>query len=137
MSDRIGNTPFLRFALLGDAAASGATGLLMSAASTPLASMLGLPQPLLFWAGMILLPYAAVLVWLGSRSSFPAIAVWVVITVNTVWVLDSILLLMSGWVRPTGLGTASIIAQAIVVAGFAELQFMGLRNATRARPATA
>ncbi len=52
-------TPFLRLALLGDAAASGATGLLLATAAGPLAPLLGLPEPLLRSAGLVLLPYAA------------------------------------------------------------------------------
>ena len=43
----IKQTPFLRTALLGDAAASGATGLLLVIAAGPLAPLLGLPEPLL------------------------------------------------------------------------------------------
>ncbi len=39
-------TPFLRFALLGDAAASGATGLLLITAAEPLAPLLRLPTTL-------------------------------------------------------------------------------------------
>lgn len=135
MSNRIANTPFLRFALLGDAAASGATGLLMTVASGPLASLLGLPQQLLFWSGAILLPYAALVGWLGTQPAFSSASVWVVITVNAIWVIDSLVLLVSGWVQPTPLGTAFVLAQAIVVAAFAELQFMGSRKAGRSQPA--
>jgi hypothetical protein len=137
MSDHIANTPLLRFALLGDAAASGGTGLLMAAASAPLAPLLGLPQPLLFWAGALLLPYAAFVGWLGFRPSFHTALVWTVIAVNAIWVIDSIILLFSGWVQPTGLGIAFVIGQAIVVAAFAELQFIGLRKAAHTVPATA
>ena len=49
----------LRYALIGDAVASGATGLLMAGGSGLLAGLLGLPEELLRVAGLVLLPYAA------------------------------------------------------------------------------
>jgi hypothetical protein len=39
-------------------------------------------------------------------------------------------LLVSGWVAPTALGYAFVIAQAAVVAVLAELQIAGLRRTT-------
>jgi len=137
MSRTITNTPLLRFALLGDAMASGAMGLLMAAAATPLSGLLNLPQQLLFWAGLVLLPYAVFVGWLGSRSAIPAALVWAVIILNAVWVIDSMLLLLSGWVQPTGLGTTFIVVQAVAVAVFAELQIIGLRRASRIQAAAA
>jgi len=76
-------TPFLRLALLGDAAASGATGLLLAAAAGPLTPFLGLPEPLLRGAGVVLLPYAACIAWAGIRAAPPrwavraAVAQWI------------------------------------------------------------
>lgn len=137
MSNRLTTTPFLRFALLGDAAASGATGLLMAAAAAPLSQLLDLPKPLLLGAGLVLLPYAAAVAWLGSRSSLGAGAVWAVIAINALWVVESLLLLSLGWVRPNALGTAFVVAQAAAVAIFAELQFMALRQARAGRLAAA
>jgi hypothetical protein len=131
MSRTIANTPFLRFALLGDAIASGATGLLMAAAAGPLSGLLGLPQALLFGAGLMLLPYAVFVAWIGRKPQVPTALVWAVIILNAVWVVDSFLLLLSGWVQPTGLGMAFVIAQAAVVALFAELQFIGLKRGAR------
>ncbi len=72
MSDRIATTPFLRFALLIDAAVSGATGVLMAAGASPLASLLGLPELLILAVGLFFLPYAAALVWLGTRRAVAA-----------------------------------------------------------------
>jgi hypothetical protein len=99
MTRTIATTPFLRLALLGDAAASGATGLLMAVAAGQLSGVLGLPQPLLLGAGLVLLPYAAFVGWLGLRQALPLTLVWTVIALNAVWALDSILLLLSGWVQ--------------------------------------
>jgi hypothetical protein len=44
--------------------------------------------------------------------------------------LDSVLLLFTGWVEPTGLGEVFVIAQAVVVAVVAELELVGLRRST-------
>jgi hypothetical protein len=50
------------------------------------------------------------------------------IALNVLWVAASIGLLLSGWVAPTLLGYAFVIAQAVVVGAFAELQIIGLRR---------
>ncbi|MBX6743954.1 MAG: hypothetical protein IRY87_18115 [Acetobacteraceae bacterium] len=121
-------SPLLRWTLLADAAASGAMGLLMLLGAGPLGRLLSLSAGLLSGAGLVLLPYAALVAWLGSRASLTRPAVWVVIGINAVWAADSLLLLASGWVQPNGLGQAFIIAQALAVALFAELQFLGLRR---------
>jgi hypothetical protein len=128
--------PLLRFALLGDAAASGATGLLLAAGAGPLAPLLGLPGPLLRGAGLALLAYAAVVAWLGTRDAPPRAAVLAVVVVNLLWAADSLLLLALGPAAPTGLGVAFVLAQALVVLGFAAAQAAGLRGAAAA-PAVA
>lgn len=119
---------FLKRVLLADAVASGATGLLSLLAAAPLSAMLGLPGGLLRGAGAVLLPYALAVAWLALRRAAPARgAVWAVVAINAVWALDSVLLLVSGWVAPTALGVAFVLAQAAAVAGFAVLQAAGLR----------
>jgi hypothetical protein len=129
---------FLRYAILGDAVASGATGLVALAGAGFLTETLGLPEALLRGAGLILIPYAAAIAYLGTRPILSRWAVWAMITANAVWVVDSALLLLSGWVSPTFLGAAFVIFQAVVVGGFAEAQFVGLRRAEHSpTPATA
>jgi hypothetical protein len=126
-------TPFLRFALLGDAAASGATGLLLAAGAGSLAGLLDLPEALLRIAGLVLLPYAAFVAWLGTRKGgVPRNAVRAVVAINLLWALDSVLLLAAGPVAPNGLGIAFVLAQALAVMGFAALQWTALRGATAA-----
>ena len=130
-------SPLLRFALLGDAVASGATGLLLAAASGPLAWLLGLPAPLLRGAGLVLLPYAILVAWLGMRAVPAPPLVRTVIAVNLFWVADSLLLALGPalfGLAPNGLGIAFVLAQAAVVLGFAVAQCIGLRRATHVAP---
>jgi len=122
-------TPFLRLALLGDAAASGATGLLLVTAAEPLAPLLRLPTTLLHGADLVLLPYAAFVAWAGTRDRPPRWAVRAAIVINLLWAADSALLLAAGAMSPAALGTAFVLAQALVVLGFAVMQWSALRRA--------
>ena len=119
---------FLRYALLADAVASGATGLLLIAGADLLTGLLGLPVALMREAGLLLVPYVALVVFVGTRETIARPAVQAIIALNLLWVVGSMGLLMGGWVAPTALGTAFVIAQAVVVGVFAELQFVGLRR---------
>ena len=118
----------LRFALLADALASGATGLMMIAGADLLTALLGLPVGLMREAGLLLVPYVALVAVVGTHQRIPHGAVRAIIALNIAWVAGSIGLLMSGPVAPTGLGYAFVIFQAVVVGVFAELQFVGLRR---------
>ena len=118
----------LRFALLADAVASGATGLMMIAGAELLTGLLGLPVALMREAGLLLVPYVALVAFVGTRQAIPHGAVRAIIALNIAWVAGSIGLLMSGIVAPTVLGYAFVIFQAVVVGVFAELQFIGLRR---------
>jgi hypothetical protein len=75
-----------------------------------------------------LLPIAALIAYLATRERLSRTGVWAVIVLNAIWAADSILLLLSGWVEPTRLGHAFVIAQALVVPIFAELEHFGLRR---------
>jgi hypothetical protein len=127
----------LRYALIADAAASGATGLLMAAGAAPLSGLLSLPEPLLRWAGIVLLPFAC-LVGLAARSE-PAsrAAVLAIVIVNALWVADSFALLACGYVAPNALGVAFVTAQALAVGALAITQAAGLRAAGYSGIATA
>jgi hypothetical protein len=121
----------LRYALLADAVASGATGLLMATGAGPLSGLLSLPEPLLRWAGISLLPFA-VLVGLCARAVPPSrSATLAIVFVNALWVIDSFALLASGWVSPNGLGVAFVAAQALAVGALAAAQAAALRAGGR------
>ncbi len=123
---------FLRRVLLADAAASAITGLSMLSGAVFLEQLLGLPATLLQVAGAILLPFAVLVVLLATRERPAPAAVWAVIISNALWAIDSVLLLLSGWVAPNGLGQAFVIAQAVVVAVFAELEYFAVRRTAAA-----
>ena len=123
---------FLRYALLADAVASGATGLLMIAGADLLTGLLGLPVALMREAGLLLVPYVALVAFVGTRETISRPAVQAIIALNALWAAGSALLLVSGWVAPTALGYAFVIAQAAAVALFAELQVIGLRRTAAA-----
>ena len=119
---------FLRYALLADAIASGATGVLLIVGAGLLDGLLGLPVALMREAGLLLVPYVALVAYVGTREHISRPAVQTIIALNIVWTVCSIGLLMTDYVAPTALGIAFVIAQAAVVAVFAELQFIGLRR---------
>jgi len=119
---------FLRLALIADAAVSGATGLLAFAGAGILDALTGLPTELLRYAGVSLIPYAAIVAYVGTRANVSRAAVWAIVAYNALWSIDSVMLLMSGYVTPSALGAAFVIFQAVVVAAFAGLQVVGLRK---------
>jgi F0F1-type ATP synthase assembly protein I len=128
----IPGTSLLRRALWADALASGALAALLLAAPALLAHLLRLPQSLLAGVGAFLLPYAAFVAWLAPRDRPPAGFVLAVVTGNALWVIASVVLLLAGGVTPSGLGYAFVLAQAVAVGVFAQMQFVGLRKAAAA-----
>jgi hypothetical protein len=119
---------FLRRAILADAIFSGISAVVLTFGAGMLAPLLNLPEALLRETGLFLIAYAALVGWLGTRSSMPKMLVAIVIAGNAVWTLGSIALLFSGAVMPNLLGEAFVAIQAIAVGAFAELQYIGLRR---------
>jgi len=118
----------LRSVLRLDGAVSGANGAAYLLAAGPLGDLLGLSPGLLRLLGGVLVAFAAA-VWLASAR--PAIArgsVLAVVAVNALWAIASVVLAVAGVDSPTVAGTVWIVAQAIVVAAFAELQLTALRR---------
>ncbi|MBA2253877.1 MAG: hypothetical protein H0W07_02015 [Chloroflexi bacterium] len=120
-------SPFLRRVLIVDALASGATALLLIVAADLLHSLLAVPGTLSRAAGLLLVPYVAVVAILALRARFPAIAVWAVIAANLLWTAASALVLASGAIAPNLLGYAVVLAQAIVVGVLGALQYVAMR----------
>jgi len=121
-------TPFLRRVLQADAIISGVAGVAMSLGAGLLKDVLQLPAELLIAAGIALFPWAACLLWLAAKPAVPRAAVWAVIALNGVWVIDSAWVSLGGSYHPNALGHAFIAAQALMVLVLAELEFTGLRR---------
>jgi len=123
---------FLRRALLADAVVSGATAAALVAFAGVLEALFGVSATLLRYVGLILLPFAAVVLAFALRSGITRRSMQVIIVCNALWAVDSILLLFTGWLEPTLVGYAFIAGQALIVAAFAELQYVGLRRSALA-----
>ncbi|MFN3855522.1 MAG: hypothetical protein ACK4M0_14110 [Phreatobacter sp.] len=123
---------FLRRLLTFDAITSGAMGLKLAVGAGLLAPWLGLPEPLLRIAGLVLLPFAVAVAVVAARVPSSRGAVMAIAAVNALWVVASLGLLVSGLVAPTLFGMVFVAAQAVFVGILAELQVIGAR-----RPAAA
>jgi hypothetical protein len=122
------SSTLLRRALLADGFTSGAMALPLVIAAAPLATLLALPEALLRETGLLLIPYALFVGYLGSRTRLPVALAWLVISGNAVWTLASFAVLLGSWLSPNLFGEIFIAAQAIAVGVVAELQYIGTRR---------
>jgi hypothetical protein len=121
----------LRVALRVDAIASGLSGLAFLGTGKVSEDLYGLPWALTLPTGVFLLVFAAG-VWLASTArGISTGAVVTIIVFNIAWVVASVVVLAAGLLPLTALGVGFVIVQAIAVAVFAELEFMGLRRIGR------
>lgn len=121
---------FLQRILLADGVVSGAAGLVMILGGAWLSPILNLPGQLLLIAGFILLPWMAALIALARAETPSRAAVRAVIAINLAWVAASVAVLFV--TAPSVFGYAFVIAQAVVVGVFAELQIIALKRAAAA-----
>ncbi|TWJ17112.1 hypothetical protein LX16_0027 [Stackebrandtia albiflava] len=125
------STRFLRGALRLDAVGTFAFGAALAFGGGPLADPLGLPAAVLHGLGVFLLLFTGLVGWLSFRDRIPTWTVWTIIAANVVWAVDTVVMLVAGLWPLTGMGVAFFAAGAVAVAVFAELEFIGLRRATR------
>lgn len=130
MSSLVAST-FLRRVFAFDAVATAATGLLFAAGAPLLQELIGLDPAVCVPAGLFLIVYAAIPAIMAARRTLPIPAVWAVIGINAVWVVESLASLALGFVQANSLGVAFVVAQALAVGVIAELQFLGLRRSER------
>ena len=126
---------FLPRVMWADAASCTATGALQLAAGQPMAGLTGLPSALLQGTGWFLLAYALAVAWMAARSPMPRRLIGLVVFGNFAWAAGCIALLALGGLALTAWGAAWLLAQALVVVVFAELQWTGLRR-TRSEAGT-
>lgn len=126
---RTTDTRLLRFALRADALITGGNGLAYLAGATLLDDLLGVPSPILLGVGVFLIGYAAA-VFTISRPAHPSrVGTLTVVAINTVWALDSVVLVVAKPLDLTTPGAIWIVLQAAVVGAFVALQLAGLRRA--------
>lgn len=112
----------LRNILILDAVTCLAAGALMAIAGGHLAPMLGLPEPLLRYAGLFLIAFGAGVGLLARNARPPRAAIVAIIICNAFWAIESVAIIVAGWVTPNALGVAFILAQAAWVALLAAAQ---------------
>jgi hypothetical protein len=119
----------LRVALRLDALVSAAFAALVLIGGPMLVDLLGASLTLLWSVGVAVLVWSGALWWVQLRARINPRAVWTIIALNLMWALESVLLVVLGWVPLTGLGVAFVLLQAAAVLGLTDLQFVGLRRA--------
>jgi hypothetical protein len=122
-------TSYLKKAIAADALVSGAAGVAMMVGSTFLPALFGLPAELLFWAGLALVPFVIELVLILRMKQVPPGFIVALVAINVAWVAASLFVAFGPAFAPTLLGKLFVVAQAAVVAVFAELQIIGLKRA--------
>lgn len=120
----------LRNVLLLDAATCVAAGALMAFGSNLVAGLTAIPAPLLAWAGLILFPVAALMLYAGLQVVPPRPVVWLIVIGNIGWVAASLALFAV--IAPNALGVTFILAQAAAVAVLALLEHSALQRSGEA-----
>ena len=123
---------FLRQVLKADALLSAATAAAMTLGATVLAPITGLPASLLIVVGLALIPWVAFLLWVATRPAVPAAAVWAVIVLNLVWVVDCALVAFGLAFAPTTWGVGFAAVNALGTLLLADLEYIGLRRSAHA-----
>ncbi len=119
---------WLRLVLKLDAAVTGVNGLAYLALAPLLSGLLGIPKEVQQPVGAFLLAYAVAVLVTALRPAINRTAVGVVIAANALWSIASLAVAFAGALPATTLGSIWIVLQAVVVAGFAVLQSVGLRR---------
>ena len=117
-------------ALWLDAAASGALGVALAAATPVVEEWFGLPAPLSLSVAAFLLAWAGFCAWV-ARDPRPGL-VREVTLLNLAWIVASIAFLVADPVGLTVLGQVLVVAQAGAVAGFVALTTAASRTRSHA-----
>jgi hypothetical protein len=86
------------------------------------------PRFVLHGIGFVLGCYGVALFFLAAQQRINRKLALAVILLDVLWVIDSIVLLLSGRLPLTTAGMWVIGILALIVAGFAEVQYLGLRR---------
>ncbi|HLL65482.1 MAG TPA: hypothetical protein VK453_06990 [Micromonosporaceae bacterium] len=123
----------LRVVLKLDAVVTAANGLMYLALAGPLHDALGVPTAVLYPVGIFLLLYGGAVWAVATRRAISRLAVWAIIAVNVTWALASADVVITDAMSATALGQVWLVLQALTVAGFAALQYVGLKRSAARR----
>jgi len=129
------NALTLKSLLVADALTCTAMGAAVLVASAPISALTQIPQTLLHWAGLSLLPIAAFMAITAAFGPASRWAVGLIIIGNVLWVTASLLLPIGGYISPNTIGWVFLIGQAVIVAIVAKLEFDASRSALTTVPA--
>ena len=121
----------LRNTLRANAVFSEISGLVFLLFAGRLSALIGIQPPLVFTVmGAVVLGYGALL-WLGTRQPEVSrtLAIFAIVA-DVLWVVDSAVVLLTGWLPLTTAGMWIVAILADIVLVFAILQFVGLRRAS-------
>ncbi len=104
-------------------------GAAVALAATPIASVVALPQPLILAAGIVVVLWASLVLWMVVKLRLRT-ALWTVMGVN---VLASLLVALCAVAAGTLLAVVAVLAIAIDIALFAGSQALALRRMPVAR----
>lgn len=121
----IASTGRLWFA--ADAVVTGVNAVVYLLAAGLLADLLGGSAETYRWVGAFLVAYTAA-VAMYARSTMPVAAGWAIVVANVLWVVGSVEVAVTGAFDLDGPGRGWVVAQAVVVGGFAVLQGRALRQ---------
>ncbi|HEU5097612.1 MAG TPA: hypothetical protein VFU22_01115 [Roseiflexaceae bacterium] len=118
----------LRLALRADAIFCLALGAISLVAAQPLAAMLGIPALALDIMGAIVAVYGAFLLYTAAQAQVGRRIALAALVLDVIWVIDSAVLLIAGWLPLTNAGMWTVGIVALAVVALAELKFFGLRR---------
>jgi hypothetical protein len=118
----------LRLALRADAIFCLATGAISLVEAQPLGALLGVAPLALSILGAVVAVYGAFLLYTAAQAQISRRIALVALVLDAIWVIDSLVLLIGGWLPLTSAGMWTIGLVALAVATLAELKFFGLRR---------
>lgn len=129
---RTNHAGMLRTVLHANAAFSLLSGITGIVAAGPLAAFMGIDAPaVLGGLGVVLILYAGWLLYQTAQETIDRRVVLTAIILDALWVVDSVAILLIGWPPLTVAGKWTVAILALIVAGFAEAQYIGLRQMDR------
>jgi hypothetical protein len=124
---RSGEASLLRRLLLVDGLTCVPFALVLIVGADPLANFLGLTVPLgLALVGLVVLLYAAALLWLASRERINRRLALGAPILNSLWLVGSYLLILTPWLSLTTEGKWAMAAVAELVGLQALVQFIAI-----------